>query len=59
MKSVIIRVLILLLGIAMMGSVIVLEIDGTPGLLLATFGLFFAFVSLTFRGIIKVIAEIF
>lgn len=59
MKSVIIRVLILLLGITMIGSVILIETDGSLGFLLATFGLFFIFVGLTFKGIIKVIAEIF
>lgn len=55
MKRVMIHILLFALGVLMLTAVMVLEIDGTPGFLLATLGLFLIFVGVTWRGLINLL----
>lgn len=59
MSRIILRVLILIFGVLTFASVLVFEIDGTQGFLLATLGVFLIIISLTLRGLIELFANLF
>lgn len=58
MKWVIIRILISVIGITLFALELILEIDGIPGFLLATVGLFLIIIGLAFKGLVKVFANL-
>lgn len=58
MKWVVSRVLLTILGIGLFALVLKLEIDGSPGFLLATLGLFLIIIGLALKGLINLIANI-
>lgn len=59
MNSAILRIFIFTLGFIIIAVQFILELDGTPGLLLTMLGVFLVLVGLTYKGIVKFLAEIF
>lgn len=59
MKWATLRILITILGIALLAVELILEIDGIVGFLLATFGLFLIIIGLTLKGLVSLLANIF
>lgn len=59
MKRIIMHVLLFALGALSLGAVLVFEIDGTPGFLLATLGVFLIGASLTLKLIVEFIVTNF
>lgn len=59
MKWLLIHLLLIVLGVIFFSLVLVLEIDGTLGFILATLGLFLIGLGLTLTNIIKIIMDIF
>jgi len=52
MKWVVMRIVISVIGIALFTLELILELDGIPGFLLATFGLFLIIIGLSFKGLV-------
>lgn len=59
MNWVTLRILITILGIALLALELIFEIDGIVGFLLATFGLFLIIIGLTFKGLVRLLANVF
>lgn len=58
MKWFIRHVLLFIIGLAVLATVIIYEIDGTLGFILATLGATFMFIGLTLRGLIYLILNL-
>lgn len=58
MNKTMIRIIMIIIGIVAIANVMIFEIDGTFGFLLATLGLFLIIIGLTLRGIIHLLAKI-
>lgn len=59
MKRLIMHISLFVLGALMLTAVLVFEIDGTPGFLLATLGVFLIGVGLTLKLLINFFINIF
>lgn len=57
MKMVISQIIITIIGIALLGLVLIIEIDGVLGFLLATLGVFLIIIGLTFKGLVRILAD--
>lgn len=59
MKWVTLRILITILGIALLVLELIFEVNGIVGFLLAAFGLFLIIIGLTFKGLVSLLANFF
>jgi len=59
MNRVKMRVLFVILGVLIFASVLVFEIDGLLGFLMATLGVLLIIIALTLRGLIELFANLF